>query len=153
MFEFHPRRSTPETVARAIAEWTESWRSGGPVRCWAIIDVATDALVGGVELSPCEHDIAALAPEDRAVNLSYWVAPAWRGRGIATRACELALQYAATAMGAKRAVIKVLDINGASLVVAGRLGQRVGTMPSDAGGTFVVFHRALDRESSAAPRR
>ena len=144
MFEF-PRRSTIDDVTRAIGEWSESWRNDGPVRCWAICDVATDAIVGGVELQRLEGD---------DVNLSYWVAAPSRGRGIATRAAALGLEYAATAMAAKRAVIKVLEGNAASLAVARRLGAReVGTTPSDAGGTFVVFHRALDRESAAARRR
>ena len=143
MFEF-PRRSTLDDCERAIRDWSESWRTDGPVRCWAICDAA-DAIVGGVELQ-------RLGGDD--VNLSYWVAAAWRGRGIATRAAAMALDYAATAMAAKRAVIKVLEGNAASLAVARHLAARqVGTTPSDAGGTFVVFHCALDRESAAARRR
>lgn len=135
-FEF-PRRSTREDVERAIESWSDSWRLDGPVRCWAICDRASGAIVGGVELRRLdEHE----------VNLSYWVAAAWRGRGIATRAAELALGYAATAMRASRAVIKVLDGNVASLAVAEHLNARlVGTEQSDAGGTFLVFHRALAR--------
>lgn len=135
-FEF-PRRSTQEDVERAIECWNESWRLDGPDRCWAICDRATGAIMGGVALRRLDqHD----------VNLSYWVSAAWRRRGIARRAAELALGYAATAMHASRAVIKVLDGNVASLAVAKHLDARlVGTTPSDAGGTFLVFHRALVR--------
>lgn len=130
-----PRRSTLEDVVRAIERWDESWRLGGPVRCWAICDVATAAITGGVELHRLDGD---------DVNLSYWVFAAWRRRGIAKRATELALDYAASSMGATRAVIKVLEGNIASLAVARYLGaQLVATTPSDAGGTFLVFHRAL----------
>jgi ribosomal-protein-serine acetyltransferase len=133
-FEF-PRRSTLEDVERAIESWTESWRLGGPVRCWAVCDAKTAALVGGVELR---------RPNETDVNLSYWVSKPWRQSGIATRAVVLALEYARFEMHASRAVIKVLEGNVPSLALAERLGaQRVGTMPSDAGGTFVVFHRAL----------
>ncbi len=136
-FEF-PRRSTLDDVERAIQQWSESWRIGGPVRCWAICDRATGAITGGVEL----HQL-----DENDVNLSYFVFASWRRRGIATRAAELALEYAATSMQASRAVIKVLDGNIASLAVARRLkAQFVGTTPSDAGGTFLVFHRALLRE-------
>jgi RimJ/RimL family protein N-acetyltransferase len=86
--------------------------------------------------SECQH-----APD---VNLSYHVFAAWRRRGIATRAAELAVTYAADVMRASRAVIKVLDGNVASLGVARNLRARwVGTAPSDAGGTFLVFHRDL----------
>lgn len=62
-FEF-PRRSTSEDVVRSIERWTASWRVGGPVRCWAICDVATAAIAGGVEL--CQLDSGD-------VNLSYFV--------------------------------------------------------------------------------
>lgn len=133
-FEF-PRRSTEPDVVRAIEQWSESWRLGGPVRYWAICDTATAAIAGGVEVRRLDqHD----------VNLSYVVFAPWRRRGIATRAAELALGYAATEMHAARAVIKVLEGNAASLAVARHLNaQLAGTMPSDAGGTFLVFHRAL----------
>ncbi len=105
------------------------------MRCWAICDLATAAIAGGVEVERIDES---------DVNLSYWVAGAWRGRGIATRAAELALDYAATEMRAARAVIKVLERNAASLAVARHLNaQLVGTAPSNAGGTFLVFHRAL----------
>lgn len=131
-FEF-PRRSTLEDVERAIRRWSESWSMGGPVRCWAICDRGSGAIVGGVELQRLGED---------DVNLSYWVAAAWRGRGIATRAAQLALEYAATI--GTRAVLKIVDGNAASVAVAKHLGaELVGTAASDAGGTFLVFHRAL----------
>jgi len=139
-FEF-PRRSTLEDVVRAIEGWSEAWRLDGPVRSWAICDRATGAITGGVELRRLdEHD----------VNLSYWVAAPWRRRGIARRAADLALGYAATTLQATRAVIKVLDGNAASLAVANHLNaQLVGTTPSDAGGTFLVFHRTLAHAATA----
>lgn len=143
-FEF-PRRSTLDDVERAIEHWNESWRIAGPVRCWAICDRATGAITGGVELSQLDE------PD---VSLSYWVFASWRRRGIATRGAELGLEYAATSMQASRAMIKVLDGNIASLAVARHLdAQLVGTTPSDAGGTFLVFHRALSREALRSRRR
>jgi RimJ/RimL family protein N-acetyltransferase len=142
-FEF-PRRSTLEDVERAIERWSESWQLGGAVRCWAICDRETGAIVGGVELRRLDqHD----------VNLSYWVAAGWRRRGIATHAAELALGYAATAMRASRAVIKVLDGNIASIAVVKHLkAQLIGTIRSDAGATFLVFHRALAEDGSSSDR-
>lgn len=137
-FEF-PRRSTREDVERAIERWSESWQLGGPVRCWAICDRTTGAIAGGVELRQVD---------ETDVSLSYWVFPPWRRRGIATRAAELALDHAASAMGASRAVIKVLEGNVASIAVAKRLNaQLAGTTRSDAGGTLLVFHRVLTRPS------
>lgn len=137
-----PRRSTRADVVRAIADWSESWRAGGPVRNWAICDTATAAIVGGVELRQIDAG---------DVNLSYLVFARWRRRGIATRAAELALDYAAAVMHASRAVIRVLEGNVASLAVARSLrAQWVGTTPSDAGGTFLVFHRDLTLPTTGA---
>jgi RimJ/RimL family protein N-acetyltransferase len=133
-FEF-PRRSTQDDFLRAVQVWSEAWRTGGAVRCWAVVDTATSAIAGGVEVQRLD---------DRDVNLSYWVCPAWRRRGIATRAAELALVYAAANLGAARAIIKVLEDNAPSIAVARRLGaQLVGTTPSDTGATMLVFHRAI----------
>jgi hypothetical protein len=56
-------------------------------------------------------------------------------------------------MNVSRVVIKVLEGNVASIGVAQHLNaQLVGTMPSDAGGTFLVFHRALSRDGFAQDR-
>ena len=133
-FEF-PRPSTLTDVERAIERWDQSWKHDGPVRCWAVCDPPTGAIAGGVELTRLN---------ETDVNLSYWVFKPWRGRGIATRAAVLALEYAMSDMHASLAVMKVLEGNTFSLALAHTVGgQRVGTMASDAGGTFVVFHRAL----------
>jgi hypothetical protein len=51
-FEF-PRASTREDVVGAIEGWTASWRTGGPIRKWAITDATTDAIMG---------DVIAVAP-------------------------------------------------------------------------------------------
>ena len=112
-------------------------RRSSAVRCWAFCDVETSAIVGGVELQRIG---------EAEVNLSYFVFAPWRGRGIATRAAELVLEYAVTEMAASRAVIKVLEGNVASLAVVRHLNaELVGTAPSDAGGTFLVFHRQSQR--------
>jgi len=133
-FEF-PRPSTRDDAVRAIERWSGSWRTGGTVRHWAICDRASGAVAGGVEIRKLEGG---------DVNLSYCVFAPWRRRGFATRACALALAFAVRSMGATRAIVKVLDWNEASLAVARRLGARpIGSEPSEAGGTFVVFHRDL----------
>jgi RimJ/RimL family protein N-acetyltransferase len=123
-------------VERAIAGWAESWRTGGPVRHWAICDQETGAIVGGVEL----RDLG-----DGKVDLSYAVFAAWRRRGIATRACRLALAHAAGVMGCRNAVVKVRQGNAASLAVARKLGATVSGMEVTEGGDIsVVLRLALE---------
>jgi RimJ/RimL family protein N-acetyltransferase len=133
-FEF-PRPATRADVERAIAAWQESWATGGPVRHWGACLRATGEIAGGVE-------VRVLGDGD--VNLSYVVFPAFRRRGVATRAARLALAYAHSSLAATTAAIRVLEGNVASLGVARTLGAvEVGGEPSDAGGRFVVFRLAL----------
>jgi RimJ/RimL family protein N-acetyltransferase len=80
-FEF-PRPARRQDVLQAVQRWQASWRQGGPVRHWAIVDRNTDLLAGGVEV----RDLSS-----GEVNLSYLVFPSFRQRGFATRASRLAL--------------------------------------------------------------
>jgi RimJ/RimL family protein N-acetyltransferase len=133
-FEF-PCASVIDDVVAAIATWQDSWARNGPVRNFGIWDSASGALCGNIE-------VRLIA--DGVVNLSYLVFPGFRRRGMATRAAQCALGYAASEMGARTARIKVLDWNEASLSVACSVGGReVAREPSDAGGTFVVFEVPL----------
>lgn len=133
--------ATRENVADAIRKWMHSWRTSGPVRHWAVCEPATDRILGGVEV----RDLGG-----GEVNLSYVVFPWARRRGIATRAAELALAYAVKEMGARTAIIKVLEGNEASLGVARRLGAVESRRePSGGGGVFIVLRRAL---VAGAPR-
>jgi RimJ/RimL family protein N-acetyltransferase len=133
-FEF-PGSSTRENVVDAIQKWMHSCRTSGPVRRWAVCEPTTDRILGGVEV----RDLGA-----GEVNLSSVVFPWARRRGIATRAAELALAYAVKEMGARTAIIKVLEGNQASLGVARQLGALESrTEPSGAAGVFIVLRRDL----------
>jgi RimJ/RimL family protein N-acetyltransferase len=141
-FEF-PGPAPLANVVAAIERWQESWRSGGPDRNFGIWLPDGATLVGNVEVRVIEHG---------HVNLSYLVFPAWRRRGFATRACRLALAYAASQMGAARARIAMLDSNPASAGVARALGAvEVGTEASEAGGTYRVFSLPLRPAAATRP--
>lgn len=87
-FEFlQPARR--DDVVRAIERWQDSWRSGGPFRHWGVCERRSQRLAGGVEV----RDLG-----DGEVDLSYVVFAGFRRAGIATRACRLALRYAANEM-------------------------------------------------------
>jgi RimJ/RimL family protein N-acetyltransferase len=134
-FEF-PGPAPRENVEQAIRGWASSWETGGFVRQWGICEAGRDQVVGGVEV----HDLGG-----QEVNLSYVVFPPARRRGLATRAARLALGYAATGMGARVAVLRVLEGNEASLGVARRLGAvDSGREPSERGGRFVVLRLDLN---------
>jgi len=133
-FEF-PGSATRHNVVDAIRKWVHSWRTRGPVRHWAVCEPTTDHILGGVKA----RDLGG-----GEVNLSYVVFPWARRRGIATKAAELALAHAAKEMGARTAIIKVLEGNQASLSVARRLGAVESRRePSGGGGVFIVLRRDL----------
>ena len=127
-----PRASTVADVMAAIRRWQDSWANDGPVRNFGIRRDPDDRLIGNVEVR---------LEEPGRVNLSYTVFPAWRRSGVATTAARLALTHAHDALGARRATMKVLPWNTASLAVARRLGAReVGTAPADhPGAHYVLF--------------
>ncbi|WP_423832606.1 GNAT family N-acetyltransferase [Streptomyces manipurensis] len=83
------------------------------------------------------------------VNLAYGLHPAWRGRGLATRAVLLAARYAAREGGAQ-AVIQVDRDNPASAAVARRAGfTPAAPVPRADGAPFDRYVREL---RAAAPR-
>jgi RimJ/RimL family protein N-acetyltransferase len=137
-FEF-PGPAPRSKVERAIAEWADSWRPGGPVRHWAISDHEAGRIVGGVELRD---------QGDGVVTLSCVVFPAWRRRGIATRAGRLAIAYARAAMECRVAEFKVPLGNAGSIAVARKLGATVtGIEVTDGRDIWTVLHveTATDR--------
>ncbi|MFE7133884.1 GNAT family N-acetyltransferase [Streptomyces sp. NPDC057638] len=70
------------------------------------------------------------------VNVAYGLYPAWRGRGLATRAVPLATRYAADE-GATEAVIQGEPDNPASAAVAQRAGCTPGRTVRGGDGTLL----------------
>jgi RimJ/RimL family protein N-acetyltransferase len=110
--------STRQSVETYIMRCMDQWAAGGPVHAFGVRS-ASGELVGTTEV---QFDRPYLRPD--TVNISYGLHPAWRGRGIATRAVLLAGAHAAAA-GAVQAVLRIEPRNTASIAVA----QRVGYVP------------------------
>lgn len=119
-------RAGTEAYFRRCAE---QWDTGGPLRAFGIRVGAQSTLAGTIDL---RFEMAGLAPGQ--VNLAYGLYPAWRGRGLATRAVNLVCQYA-TAQGATQAVIQVAAENSGSAAVARRSGFTYTKRLPDADGT------------------
>jgi RimJ/RimL family protein N-acetyltransferase len=110
--------STRQSVEEYIRRCMEQWEAGGLVHAFGV-RAGSDELVGTIEV---QFDQPYLQPG--TVNISYGLHPAWRGRGIATRAVLLADAHAAAA-GAVQAVLRIEPGNTASIAVA----QRTGYVP------------------------
>jgi RimJ/RimL family protein N-acetyltransferase len=84
---YHFRRMDgPDEAQRWIEDGVEGWRVERTAT-WAIAETATDEVIGRVTL----HDLALV---DGLAEVSYWVLAPARGRGVATRACVAATQWA-----------------------------------------------------------
>jgi len=105
-------RSTMANVEKAILNWQENWRNGGPRRAFGVFDCVTNQLVGFIEVN-----LARLV-EPGQVNVSYGVFRPWRRRGLALRAIDLMAEYLRTATAARQMVLRIAPANTASLKLA-----------------------------------
>ena len=137
------RRSVENYIRRCMAQW----ESGGPVHAFGIR--VGPELAGTLEV---QFDQPYL--EAGEVNLSYGLYPEWRGRGLATRAVNLAGRYAA-GQGAVRAVIRTEAGNRPSAAVALRAGyvrlHRSGAVGGEQYCWFVKDLASLEIENTDAP--
>ena len=136
-FGWWPRRSTGETVRATIERRIAEWAEGRARRAFAVRDAATGELVGGCELRVLQPGFA---------EASYWTFPAYRGRGFASRALELACRFAAAELGVDRVELLIEPDNEASLRVARRAGfLPIGTKVDDRGRLVERHGRRLSR--------
>src|ERR1700722_2252072 len=80
-----PGPATLEGTRAAMARWIAARAAGGPMFAYAVRG-PEGVLMGGCEVR--------LLAADRA-NVSYWMFPAFRGRGYAARALALLVEAAA----------------------------------------------------------
>jgi RimJ/RimL family protein N-acetyltransferase len=133
-FGWYPDRSTVESVAEAIAEWRDDERLRRPRRAFAIRTAGDRVLVGGCEIR---------IDPDRVGEVSYWVFPAYRGRGLASRALRLLVPWATDNLGVERFRLEIEHDNVASIRVATHAGfVPVGERLDDAGRMMLLFERS-----------
>jgi RimJ/RimL family protein N-acetyltransferase len=75
-----------EQLHAMLDEQLPLWRAGGQLVPYTIIDRETDELLGGATLR--QLDAAR-----NAIEIGYWLFPRARGRGVATRAVQLLLDW------------------------------------------------------------
>jgi RimJ/RimL family protein N-acetyltransferase len=106
----------PGPSMHEVADWLEFSRRvrRPPDARFAIAD-ARAVPVGSLQLGQ--------APASGAVSLGWWLGPAARGQGSASRALRMAFEWAAAA-GVPRFTAEIYDGNGDSMRLADRLGMR-----------------------------
>jgi RimJ/RimL family protein N-acetyltransferase len=118
----------PEPLPAGFAEaWLRSYdeaRLAGTKEGFAIVDADGDAVLG-IAVAP------RIEAEARTAELGYAVAPAARGRGVATQALELLTRWALSELGALRLELLISTDNEASKRVAAACGYvREGVLRS-----------------------
>ncbi|WP_052850426.1 GNAT family N-acetyltransferase [Streptomyces avicenniae] len=132
------RAATEEHVRYCGAQWA----GGGPLRAFGLRVGSPPVLAGTIDL---RFGMPGLDSDQ--VNIAYGLYPAWRGRGLATRAVRLACRYAA-AEGAAEGVIQVDPANPRSAAVAVRAGfSYVMQVRRLDGGLFDRYVRDLARDA------
>jgi len=134
-----------------VSGWIERQRAEvrGPSR--AICLAGDDRALGKVALrlpghaSPATTCAAIRAADHPAGELSYWLVPEARGRGLAAGAVALMMDLAAATTDLRSLVLDIEDTNAASLRLAQRLGAerrapaRVERDHTGAPRTLIVF--------------
>jgi RimJ/RimL family protein N-acetyltransferase len=118
-----PESPPPDYAATWFAAY-EAGRRNGTREAFAIVDAASREFVG-IGVAP------QIDPEARTLELGYIVAPAWRGRGIATQALGLLTTWSFEEAGALRSELFISAANEGSKIVAARCGYvREGVLRS-----------------------
>lgn len=111
---WHVRRIDGDDEARSwTAQWPRRWRDE-TAASWAIVD-ADDRPLGQVGLR-------GVLLVEASAQVSYWLLPAARGRGIATEALGALTRWSFTRAGLHRLALEHSTANAASCRVATRSG-------------------------------
>ncbi len=109
---------TTEKRELTVAETEEAIRQvndSSDAVCLAIVDRRSMDLLGNIALAFQDND-------GKSAEIMYWLAPAGRGRGIATNAVKLLCQWAFDTLGLERITLKTYSGNIHSHSVAQRAG-------------------------------
>jgi RimJ/RimL family protein N-acetyltransferase len=109
---------SPDEAIKLISTWNKGWRRSESAS-WAVAQADDQATVLG------QVGFRSLFLADGMAEISYWVAPAWRRRGIATRATEALAEWALNGLGLERLELVHSLGNGPSCQVARAAGFEV----------------------------
>ena len=113
-----------------VAEWIDAQRSGERGPSFAICEPSGEAAFGKIALrlpghaSPATSCAAIRAGDHPVGELSYWVLPQARGRGLAGHAVAAMLDHARATTDLRSVVLDIESDNRASVRVAERLGAQ-----------------------------
>jgi RimJ/RimL family protein N-acetyltransferase len=113
------RASTPPgRLERSVEDWLSGWRGAASHNAPALLlDLeGASMFVGHVGFGTRAQDV---------VELTYGIAPAWRGQGLATRAAILATSWLVNERAVRVVELRIGAVNAASRRVAEKAGFRL----------------------------
>ncbi|MGC4816214.1 GNAT family N-acetyltransferase [Micromonospora sp. DT63] len=114
---WHARRLDSDDEARA---WTAQWAAR-----WSAETAVSWAIVGDDDRPVGQTGLRDVLLTEGSAQVSYWLLPAARGRGIATEALGALTRWSFTRAGLHRLALHHSTANGASCRVATRAGFAV----------------------------
>lgn len=129
---------TTESVQRHVEHIQQMWENHGPIFTFAIRQVAEDTLVGTMDVQLNQN-----AYRFDQANLAFGLYADWRGRGFATRAVSLALEFLRRHASVRSALIRVEPGNVSSAAVAIRAGFTLTTPVAETGDGHDWYEHAL----------
>jgi len=119
---WHARRLDSHGEARGlIDDWNRRWLGERAAR-WAVVEPNSDRLLGQVGLR-------SIHLADGGADISYWLVPEGRGRGVATQSLQAVSDWAFEDLGVHRLEVHHAVANADSCRVAQRAGFTLeGTM-------------------------
>ena len=112
---FVPHPYPPEAASEFVQKGQESWRSG-EAYVFGIIDKSSQRFAGCMGIHP--------APEHNRAEVGYWIGLPFWGRGLATAALRLLLQFGFETLKLNRVEAGHFDYNPASGRVMEKAGMR-----------------------------
>jgi len=124
---FVPHPYPPEAASEFVQKGQESWRSG-EAYVFGIIDKSSQRFAGCMGIHP--------APEHNRAEVGYWIGLPFWGRGLATAALRLLLQFGFETLKLNRVEAGHFDYNPAS----GRVMQKAGMRREGLRRQYVLHH-------------
>ena len=134
-------KSTLESVQNWIKKNQKYWKENAPVFTLAIEDSQTHKLLGFIEANTDYENLEQI--KEGEVNISYGLYPNARGKGVATEAVKLMLEYLKD-KGYSQAVIAINPENSNSLKVPAKLGFiEISKITTKENKQLVIFSKSI----------
>jgi len=131
----------PEERARQFVEHQIALFGERGFCLWKLLPKQGGGLIGFCGLQPLPETEPETLLETAEIEVGWWLARAWWGRGLATEAARVALRDGFERVGLQRIVAIAQPANTASIGIMRKLGMRFEQMTESRGIPVVLYAR------------